>query len=184
VRQPTDRWASDLAFSSWNVSADGTYDREWGDWFGQPATSPAELVATFTAGGRRRDIAWTEELLHKQPQAWYVWDEAGHVQCHCVVPFESIGQFAGNASIRKAAPRGHHAMHNNSGLPAALRPLYGLDAELWSLAHKHTAHQKDASVCYRPPPLWNATPMVRHLAASAGMRMHAHARGHRRESAR
>jgi hypothetical protein len=134
VRHPADRWESCVAWSRGPRS-----EHLNGTWFGHPATPPAELLRTFS-DGRHSVQEWTEELVHRQPQHWYVWDEHGGVQCDCVVAFEKLGTLT---DTRKKASA--HADTVGAGeLPAPLQLLYKMDAHLWRLA------QETDQFCFRP----------------------------------
>lgn len=126
VRNPAERYASDEA------------------WFRmtKPYSTrplPGQLNSAL-AHGRFR-VAWDEELVHKQPQHWFVWDAEGRVQCECVVAFEKLGQLT----------RAHHlpSAHGDRGadLPPELVELYKLDRLLWQRA------LESSRLCFSPRPL-------------------------------
>ena len=99
------------------------------------SSEQGRAIHIFSVG--RHGVQWTEELAHRQPQHWYVWDEHGGVQCDCVVAFEKLGMLTD--SQKKASS------HVTGGvLPAPLQQLYSVDFHLWRLAH-----QTDG-FCYRP----------------------------------
>jgi hypothetical protein len=138
VRNPVTRWLSEEAFAR-NVSLAG-------NWLGTAPVSPPDLLAMYGRG--RNAVKWTEQLLHKQPQSWFVWAADGRPQCDCVVAFEKLGTFAGQTVLRKRPQRpGRQPYSRETPLHPALELLYALDFQLWAAA------KQEASLCYRPRPL-------------------------------
>ena len=146
VREPTARHVSDQAWG-WSHKGNATTSIKPA-WYGLRNIPSGELLQIFGQG--RRNVTWNEELLHRQPQHWYVWDDDGRVQCECVVAFEKLSLFTTKHLKRS------HSSHSNSTGPsydAALQRLYSLDLQLWKLANQA------ATLCYTPralpAPLWD-----------------------------
>ena len=82
VRNPSDRYASCVAWDH----AEHPRSKQY-------RTPPVDLAQELARG--RFNVPWQgidgatdlhgEELSHRQPQHWFVWDEHGDVQCDCVV---------------------------------------------------------------------------------------------------
>ena len=132
VRRPADRWESCQAFTH-------VQGGPRGNWFGREPTPPSSLPRIYTRG--RRHLPWTEELLHKQPQHFFIWDGNGRVQCQCVVAFERLPMFT-HQHLRQTSQK-----QNMSLLPfdANISRLYATDERLWTLA------SQAPELCYRPP---------------------------------
>lgn len=141
VRNPIfTRWQSDVAWGGGN-----------GKWFGAASVSPTDLLTIF-GRSRREALPWTEELLHKQPQHFFVWAADGRVQCDCVVAFEKLHLFAGEKRWNGRPHRSADPQFSQEGLHPALELLYSLDVQLWA-----SARQTD-ELCYRPMPLPRTVP--------------------------
>lgn len=128
-----------------------------------PPPTPAQLLRAFNRsrqelGGGGNGVEWTATLLLTQPQHWFVWDDVGRVQCHCVIAFEKLWLLTSrhleqSASLQPRAEsirtsiRGTWLATNVSAfeeLPAELRALYAKDQKLWE-------HAGNASgLCYEP----------------------------------
>ena len=138
VRNPVQRYLSDLAYTHrGNASVPG---------FGR--TTPAETLARIFARGRWH-VQWTDELLHKQPQSWYVWDSQGRVQCDCVVAFEKLGLFVDHVWNSASLKSKQEVANSWTGIGSVLSLLYNLDSSLWYNA----TQVSNETVCYRPQPL-------------------------------
>ena len=85
-------------------------------------------VAHALEGGRFMVPAWNEQLVHAQPQSWFVWDADGSVACGCVVAFERLGQLTSlRVNQRKgggatSSPSNRHSKSQQSlGCPLSWR---------------------------------------------------------------
>ena len=87
-----------------------------------------------------------EELAHRQPQHWFVWDETGEVQCDCVVAIEKLGR------IIAKHENTNHRQPRQLPLPTALEDVYKLDVDLWERA------RDSAGLCYHPEPRFPSPP--------------------------
>ena len=135
VRNPAERFTSCV-----------TWDRKVHNFAMRYRTEPAELAKELSKS--RFDLPWNgiagandlhaEELAHRQPQSWFVWDEQGAVQCDCIVAIEKLDQIV--------AQRENSYPAQPMPLPSPLRELYRPDFELWERA------RDSAGLCYRPQP--------------------------------
>ena len=124
VREPADRW-----YSARHSGQAIRYDFSLSD----------DAVASAFARGRFGVGSWTEQLLHMQPQSWFVWDDDGNVTCDCVVAFEKLGQVT-----EVHVNSGRKASTATPALPKPLQRLYSQDAQL------HRAASRAPGLCYRP----------------------------------
>lgn len=122
IRNPVDRYWSDHAWIQgfWNTSLRELSEMYAKDWSA---------------------VRWTEEALHRMPQHMFVWSRLGFVQCHCVVPFEYVGNLT---SIRTNVARPFRS--TTSELPKHFFALYDIDHVLWKRA------LQDNGYCHRPDP--------------------------------
>ena len=93
---------------------------------------------------KQRPIFWTEEMLHRMPQHFYVWDHAGRMQCDCVVPIEKLHLITSKKeNVRQRKP----LAFNVSDLPDGFFRLYAADFVLWNAAKR-----VKGELCYTPMP--------------------------------
>ena len=142
VRNPAERFAS---CNAWSHSKHPDHANLTGDWWGQPPVPTARLVQIFSQS--RFGILWTEELAHKQPQSWFVWDEDGRVACNCVVAFEKLGAVTQKRAMNTTRVEAPRNPREADPLPQPLRLLYALDQYLWRLA------VQSEQFCHTPTPL-------------------------------
>jgi hypothetical protein len=138
VRKPADRYNSDI---NWIGAKSDKFNF---------TLSPDEIRGAFMKG-RFAVSKWTEELLHKQPQSYFVWSASGDVQCDCVVAFEKLPKLTkAHLQTSNGKPLSENPIRGQPGyskpLPRSLLGLYELDFLLW----KHAL--ADTHLCYRPPP--------------------------------
>ena len=139
VREPTDRWVS---------STQSGQSRRYN------FTMSSKEVAHALEGGRFMVPAWSEQLVHAQPQSWFVWDADGSVACGCVVAFERLGQLTSlRVNQRKGGGATSSPSNRHSKKPAVTR----MPAELAKLYHNdvvlHRAANRSRSLCWTPPDL-------------------------------
>lgn len=108
--------------------------------FSNSFRTPLHTLPRVFAPGRHA-VWWTEEFVHRMPQAWFVWDARGRVTCDCVVAFERLGNLTSVHSNRAQQPRAL----NLSDFPWE---LYARDALL------HTLARESPTLCYRPPRIY------------------------------
>ena len=148
VRDPADRLASSRAFKmATQVDRELGPNRsgsEGGSNSNEHVRHLAERHLVFAFARGRRNVPWTDTLLHLQPQSWFVWDEDGGVQCDCVVAFERLHHFVRGRRCRQCSQRRASGRGTLEAMSPALRLLYGLDAQLSLLA------RQSAELCYRP----------------------------------
>ena len=123
VREPAERW-----YSARHSGQSTRYNFSLSD----------DAVASAFARGRFGVGSWTEQLLHMQPQSWFVWDDDGNVTCDCVVAFEKLGNVT---EIRANAGR---KPSTTPVLPKPLQRLYLPDFQL------HRAAYCAPGLCYWP----------------------------------
>ena len=123
VREPAERW-----YSARHSGQSIRYNFSLSD----------DAVASAFARGRFGVGSWTEQLLHMQPQSWFVWDDDGNVTCDCVVAFEKLGNVT---EIRANAGR---KPSTTPVLPKPLQRLYLPDFQL------HRAAYCAPGLCYWP----------------------------------
>ena len=146
VRDPVERWASEVRWVQ--RSLQGRYPVILPD--GQlklvRQRTAAELRDAFSDG--RFNVNWTEELVHYQPQHWFVWSADGSVQCDCVIAHEKLRFFeigrTNNFTEAREATSSEAPAPPSPPLPKALLELYALDATL------HASARTSSKLCYRP----------------------------------
>mmetsp|Transcript_58580 Transcript_58580/g.96706 ORF Transcript_58580/g.96706 Transcript_58580/m.96706 type:complete len:295 (+) Transcript_58580:22-906(+) len=104
-----------------------------------------------------RWIPPSESLTHLQPQSWYVWNEEGLPQCHCVLPIERLAALAGKSEgvfrnalrplILKNLSLSHVSSYRDPVPPELLSRLYEVDTLLWAASLASTC------LCFQPPVL-------------------------------
>ena len=146
VRDPVERWASEVRWVQ--RSLQGRYPVILPD--GQlklvRQRTAAALRDAFSDG--RFNVNWTEELVHYQPQHWFVWSADGSVQCECVIAHEKLRFFeigrTNNFTEAREATSSEAPAPPSPPLPKALLELYALDATL------HASARTSSKLCYRP----------------------------------
>lgn len=124
VREPAERW-----YSARNSGQATRYNFSLSD----------DAVASAFARGRFGVGNWTEQLLHMQPQSWFVWNNDGDVTCDCVVAFEKIGTVT-----EVHVNSGRERSNATPALSKPLQQLYSPDVRL------HRAAYRAPGLCYRP----------------------------------
>ena len=132
VRNPAERHASCVAWSNrsafaHSMPAQGSAAADE-NWFGQPPLPGGALLDTFARG--RFGVQWNEELLHKQPQSWFVWGDAGQLLCDCVVAFEKLPLFVPGTHRPRAGCSMCPRPHTPHSVAASARAL---DAAIYAL---------------------------------------------------
>ena len=147
VRDPAERYQSELKWQRTplphaKAAANGwAWAKNQRELYGF-RLSPEELANTLSLGRFRQ--TWTEEIIHMQPQHWFVWDEEGRAQCDCVIAFEKLSAFKSHGlGHRNRSPQPSTLL--STPMPSVMRPLVQPDYLLWNRA-KSAPH-----LCYEPP---------------------------------
>jgi len=151
VREPRERYASEAL---WRVGWNDTRTLlPLTDDLGAFSAGAAAAAAALAARGRWGAME-SESLVHLQPQAWFVWTEAGVVQSGCVIAFEkatslmAVTRMARTEGRRLAkAPPAPAEADVQPAPPPLLSALYAIDTLLWAAA------LASPCLCYRPPAL-------------------------------
>jgi hypothetical protein len=106
-------------------------------------TAETESAAKILRLGRFSIPNRRDDILHLAPQSWFVWNDRGAVQCHCVVAIERLAQII---ELRANPSTSKNGTLKFSHVSPSLAALYHQD----ELLHKRALQ---SSLCHQPGPL-------------------------------
>ena len=138
VRDPAERWASEQRWVQRNLQ--GRYPVVRPDGQLQLVRQQEATVLRNALSDGRHNVSWTEELVHVQPQHWFVWATDGSVQCECVVAHERLHFFELGRINNSSEAHDDVAVR----LPKELKELYAPDVRLYASA------RQSSGLCFHP----------------------------------
>lgn len=139
VRDPSERFNSEVNYRLKLHEQKSSFRKV----FPLLTTAETESAAKILRLGRFSILNRRDDILHLAPQSWFVWDDKGAVQCHCVVAIERLAQII---ELRANPSTSKNGTLKFSHVSPSLAALYHQD----ELLHKRALQ---SSLCHQPGPL-------------------------------